>query len=116
MDGISGATAMIALGGFVATTIQRVNELIHDVRKASKEMLGLIRYLQLLKNSSTCVEDSVRQSHSTSDRNGSLDRITDTVEYYIEILNSIEVLIDIDEGTRPPRNRLHKAIDSAKIC
>lgn len=47
--------------------------------------------------------------------NGPLDRITDTDENCVEILNSIEVLINIDKETRPPQNRLQKKMKSAKF-
>lgn len=115
MDGFSGAATVIGLVSAGATTIQRVAEFIKDIRKAPEEMLGLGRQLELVNRSLSGVEDLVSQSDSSTERNGSLDRIIATVEYCIEILNSIEVLIDEGKGTRSPQNRIRKVATSAKF-
>lgn len=103
MDGLSGASAVVGLVSSVARTIQLVNELIQDIRKAPEEMLGLGQQLQLVKNSLTSVEDLVRQSHSNSDRNGSIDRITDTVKYCVTISTQSRC-----SSTKPKELALHR--------
>ena len=114
MDGISGASAVIALAGFVATTIQRLNKLMKDVAKAPKELLGLVRYLEVLKDSLNNTAEFIQPLHSGSDRKKSLDGITNAVEYCADIIKSIEVLINKTKGTRSPQNRIQKKLTSLK--
>ena len=115
MDGISGASAVIALAGFVGTTIQQLNRLIKDVAKAPKELLGLVRYLEDLEDSLNGTADFVQQLHSGSERTDFLDRITNTVEYCADIIKSIEALINKIKGTCSPQNRLQKKWTSLKF-
>ena len=114
MDGIFGASAVIALGGFVATTIQHLNKLIKDVAKTPKELLGLVRYLEDLKDSLNRSAEFIQQLHSCSDRKISLDGITNAVEYCSDIIKSIEVLINKAKGSRSPQSRLQKKLTSLK--
>ena len=114
MDGISGASAAIALGGFVATTIQHLNRLIKDVANALKELLGLVRYLEDLKDSLNGTAEFIQQLHSGSDRRNLLDGITNAVEYCADIIKSIEVLINKTKGTQSRQNRLQKKLTSLK--
>ena len=114
MDGISGASAVIALGGFVAKTIQHLNKLIKDVAKAPKELRGLVRYLEDLKDSLDGTADFIQQSHSGSDQEKFLGRITNAVEACADIIKSIEALINRTKETRSPQNRLQRRLTSLK--
>ena len=106
MDGISGGSAVIALGGFVETTIQQLNRFIKDVIKVLKELLGLVRYLEDLENSLNGTAHFVQQLHSASDRKNFLNGIANTIEDCADIIKSIEALISKTKGTRSLQNRL----------
>ena len=116
MDGISGASAVIALGGFVATTLQHLNKLIRDVGNAQQELLGLIRYLQDLKDGLNGTAGCIRHLRSDSDEDGFLERITNAVEYCAEVIKSIEVLINKTKASRSPQSRLRKTLKSARYA
>lgn len=114
MDGISGVSAVIALGGFVATTIQQLDKLMKDIAKAPKELLGLVRYLEDLKDSLNGTAEFIQQLHSGSDGKNSCDGITNAVQGCADIIKSIEVLIKKTQGTHSPQNQLQKKLAALK--
>ena len=114
MDGISGASAVIALGGFVATTVQQLNRLIKDVAKAPEELLALVRYLEDFKDSLNGTAEFIQCLHSGSDRRNFLNGINCAVEYCADTIKSIEVLINKAKGSRSPQNQLQKKLSSLK--
>ena len=114
MDGISGASAVIALGGFVATNIQQLNKLIKDVAKAPEELLALVRYLEDFKDSLNGTAEFIQHFHSASDQKNFLNGINNAVEYCADTIKSIEVLINKAKGSRSPQNQLQKKLSSLK--
>lgn len=101
MDGISGASAVVALGCFVATTIRELNKLQRDIRIAPKELLGLLSYLEqleiILNNASRLIDRPKSSAH----RSDSLDSIEKATEHCAENLKTLELLVNKIKG--PPR-------------
>ena len=114
MDGISRVSAVIALGGFVATTIQHLTKFIKDVAKAPKEILGLVRYLEDFKRQ----PEWHRRVHPIVLFRFTPKQISrrdsNAVEYCADIIKSIEMLINKIKGTRSLETRLQKKLPSLK--
>ena len=112
---MDGASAVVSLGVFVATTIQQLNKLIQKIRKAPKELSALLGYLEQLNRSLTGAGSLIRRLNQTADHHGSLIEITGAVEYCAEIVKSLEVLLEKAKGSDFQPNKLQKTMNSLRF-
>ena len=112
---MDGASAVVSLGVFVATTIQQLNKLIQNIRKAPKELSALLRHLEQLNRSLTGAESLIRRLNQTADQHGSLEEIAGAVEYCAETVKSLEALVEKAKGCDCPTNKLQKTMNSLKF-
>ena len=116
MDGISGVSAVLAVGGFVATTILELNKLKRNIEDAPKELLGLTWYLEQLEHSLNIASSLVHRPNLSAQRSDSVELVTKAVENCTEPLKKLELQINKFKGSRSSQNRLQKTFKSVKYA
>ena len=112
--GMDGASAVVALVGFVATTIQQLDKIITTLRNAQKDLSGFVEYLEQMRSSLTGAQSVVERLDGKVDQHGSLNRIQQAVEYFKKILISLEVRVSKINGSDHSFNKLKKTVTSFK--
>lgn len=114
MDGISAVSAVLAVGGFVATTILELNKLKRNIQDAPQELLRLTWHLEQIEHSLTIASSLIHRPNLNTQRSDSVNLITKAVERCTEPLQKLELQINKIKGSRSLQNRLQKTFRSVK--
>ena len=113
--GMDAASAVVALVGFVATTIEQLNRIITTLGNAQMNVSGLVGYLEQLRSSLTGADSLIRRLGGKGDQHQSLKRIDDAVKYCNGTLNRLETLVKKVKGSDPSSsNKVKKTMTSVK--
>ena len=111
---MDGASAVVALVGFVATTIQQVDKIITTLRNAQRDLAALVGYLEQLKGSLTGAESVIERLSGKADQQKSLETIKSAVDFCNKTLTSLEVRVGKINGSGHSPNKLKKTVTSLK--
>ena len=111
---MDGASAVVALVGFVGATIQQVDKIITTLRHAQRDLSGMVGYLEQLKSSLTGAKSIIERLRGKADQQKSLEKIQSAVDYCNETLISLEIRVSKINGSDHPSNKLKKTVTSLK--
>ena len=112
---MDGASAVVALVGFVATTITQVDKIITTLRNVQKNVSRLVAYLERLRSSLAGAQSLSARLSGKADQHESLEAIKGAVGYCHETLNRLEILVKKVKGSDSSSNKVKKRMTPLKF-